>query len=684
MIYQADSRPNFSYYTTRALKSEITICQMICDFTSTLKIKIPLVYQAIWISWISLILVNVTICQGQNLQFDNRQRLAQDLDKIEGYYKLCQKIIKPHHRSKTTLQRENQFFQSFNNVAFHSLIYDINGREIAKLSAGDRIVVSLKEISPSFLNAVLAIEDQRFYQHQGIDTNALKRAAIKNIKAKRIIQGGSTITQQLVKQLCTDQKRVLQRKVYEYLLVKEIEQRYTKNDILFMYVNYVYFAHKNYGVEAAANYYFDKKAKNLTIAESTLLAGIIAAPAKYSPIMNPKKAKARHLRVLKALDRFMSIGRPGIIGDYKRLHQDFWQQYHQKRISIEKRSKSQKYALPNIRRDLKQQLIKTLIKQLNINRQKAIALLYTRGWKIYTTIDFNIQKKAEKTISQVLTKLRKLLYNKNKVLFSDLENIQGVLLTLNPKNGFISAMVNGDNQRYPRRAFNHKRSLGGLLRPLCYLAASDNGLTAVKHKPAKQLVYHYGNAISTMIGQSLNLSKGEVERRFNTKLIQNNDLTMSPYEVTRLYAMLANCGQRVKTRFILKIKNMFGEVIDLNTADSRIEEAKKNSQIVSKKSACMLIKMLLRESNSANSYKKLNKSFLDFDMAVLNVSTEKFRDYWLVGFSPELCTVIWLGHDNKKSLLGIGQNVVNTWGDEFLINLPGYKEKKNSKNVPLF
>ncbi|MBU1077880.1 MAG: PBP1A family penicillin-binding protein [Spirochaetes bacterium] len=426
-------------------------------------------------------------------------------------------------------------------------LYDINGRLISEYFIEQRKIISIDLVPRHFIEALIAVEDQSFYTHKGINFQGIIRAFIVNILSGYIKEGGSTLTQQLSKTLFTSRKRSYFRKIKEVWYALQMEKIYTKEEILEFYFNEMYFGHGAYGIEAAAKLYFDKPTDKLTLAEGTLLAGLPAAPNKYSPLRNPVLSMKRHWKV------FKNMASSGIIEkkEAKESYYDFWRSYQSKIIS------------PNIslwktRLD-KAPYFTEYIRQ-KVEEEFGTSTIYEEGLKIYTTLDLDYQTAAQEAMFSKLKEQNELYYNSINIIkkhfdknFTDLislfglmldyskinqlsnlkeinrfnnvfkknivdnmdmvsllfglddvqkfinnyrvkttkklkgKKVEGALISIEPQTGQIAAMVGGSgfsSENQMNRAVQSRRQIGSAFKPFVYIAALDTG----KYTPATTFI----------------------------------------------------------------------------------------------------------------------------------------------------------------------------------------------------
>jgi len=267
-------------------------------------------------------------------------------------------------------------------------IYDFHGRIISEFSFEKRELIAYHEIPKNLVNALVAMEDQNFWTHYGVDPLAILRAFLRNLRAGRIVEGGSTLTQQLAKDLFTTRKRTLARKIKETVLALKIERFFSKEEILEMYVNQMYLGHGSYGIEIAASVYMQKHARDLSLAESALLVALLKAPAKYSPFLNPEAARRRHTAVLRRMIQSGYVSED----DARLAYTEFWTHYGSR---LRRGSPSVFFTrvdrAPYFTEYIRQKLEKKFGKSF-----------YSTGYDVYTTLDLRVQKKAREVLREGL------------------------------------------------------------------------------------------------------------------------------------------------------------------------------------------------------------------------------------------------------------------------------------------
>lgn len=532
--------------------------------------------------------------------------------------------------------------------AASSQIFDAKGKLITTVhSVENRLPVSLTKIPKDLQNAFIAAEDARFYQHIGIDPRGILRAVWSNISDRGVSEGGSTITQQLARNALLSQERTLKRKIQEAFLALQIEQKYSKDEILEMYMNQIYFGQGAYGVQAASQIYFGKKVEDLTLAEAAMIAGLPQSPNYYSPRNNMKAAKERQATVL---DQMVKYG------------------YIDQAAAVQAKAKEIKLASPAAS-NRASYFIDYILQQM-IDKYGADAV-YKEGMMIYTSLDLDMQAAAERAMKQLPTS-----YTEK----SGIKQPQGALVAIEPQTGHIKAMVGGRGNDQFNRAVQAERQPGSAFKPFVYLAAIESGMSAATRIDDKAISFgswspsnydgrfHGTVSMRTALEQSYNVVAVKLANHVGvdkplyyaqqmgiSTLVMSgrtNDrnLAMSlggltrgvtPLEIASAFGVLANHGVRVEPVSILKVIDRTGKVLEQATP--------KEKQVVSEKSAYILTDMmkgvLTRGTGGAANIGR--------PAAGKTGTTSENKDAWFVGFTPDLTASVWIGNDNEGNLPGI-------------------------------
>src|ERR1700731_2044078 len=492
--------------------------------------------------------------------------------------------------------------------------------------------VSLKDLPPYLPRAFIAIEDRRFYSHYGVDPIGIARAEVANILHRGVSQGGSTLTQQLAKNLFLTQERTLQRKLQEVELALWLERKHSKAEILELYLNRVYFGSGAYGVEAAAQRYFGKSAKSVTLAEAAMLAGLVKSPSRLAPNRNPEGAEKRAQTVLTAMAeaRFItnaqaqaSIGHPS---------------YNMRAAGA---------GTINYVADWIGEVLDDLIGQID---QSVV---------VETSIDPKLQGVAEAAVIDELA-AKSVKFNVS----------QGALVAMTP-DGAVRPMVGGRNyaESQYNRAVTAKRQPGSAFKPFVYLTAIEAGLTPetirqdapldVKGWKPENYSHEYFGAVT--LTQALAMSLNTVAVRLglevgpknlggtahrlgiSSKLEANASIALGTSEVslTELvgaYAPFANGGQGVSPHVVTKIRTETGKLLYARQPDQL-------GQVIEPRNVAMMNTMMQETLLSGTAH----KAELPGWMAAGKTGTSQdFRDAWFIGYTANLVTGVWLGNDDNS------------------------------------
>jgi membrane peptidoglycan carboxypeptidase len=550
------------------------------------------------------------------------------------------------------------------------LIYDRNGNLLADVGyQGDhRIVVPLAYISPNLIDATIAIEDHSFYSNAGVDPTAIFRAALTDYVSHGIKQGGSTISQQLVKQLYIGPfaQDTLQRKAKEAVLALELNRKYTKNQILEMYLNTIFYGSQTYGIEAAARSYFQTDAHDLTLAQASMLAGLPQAPTLYNPLLNFETAKKRQHEVLGAMVQYHFITQ-------KQADDAF-----ATKLTIY--PPINKYQAPYF----VDYVLKTLRQQYNIVPSDR------RGYRVYTTLDLNLQHIAEKVVHDQIAQ-KGNYYN-----FHD-----AALVSEDPRTGEILAMVGGNNYNSPGGWINMAdtpRQPGSTFKIFTYTAAiasrKFNMITPILDAPLVfptwggvsgfepyiplnyDLRYHGVLPLKMAMGNSLNIPAIKVELRVGiqnvlntaramgvTSLTQPDDhyslsLTLGGYEVTPLDMLtgastLADMGVKHMPDPFISIQNAAGQNVFV------YDPNKNATRAVSAQVSYILAAIMSDDRNRCLEFGCGGDLTLPGrKVAAKTGTTQDFHDNWTLGFTPTLATAVWVGNPNNKPLANNSTGIV--------------------------
>lgn len=560
-----------------------------------------------------------------------------------------------------------------------SYIYDINGTLLYSLhDEANREVVDINDVSPHLKRALLAVEDSYFYTHNGINPSSVGRALMANMEAGSTVEGGSTITMQLVKNLFLTPERAVSRKLAEAVLALRLEQIFSKDEILEMYLNQVYWGHNNYGVETAAQSYFNKSAKDLTLPEAAMMAGLIQAPENYSPFNNYQYTKQRQTI---ALNRMRQLG---------------W-------ITPEEEAAAK--AAPLMVGEIKsfRSSIAPYVTEAAVQELKARfgnEAVVKGGMRVQTTIDLGLQRKAEEVVQRHHARIARM---------AD----QMALVAIDPRTHFVKAMVGGVN--YQDSQFNRVtqayRQPGSAFKPFVYYAAFATGRytpaslvadTPVSYPdgyrsysprnydggfmgniPIRLALEVSRNVPAVKLGQAVGVNQIiEVCRTLGIKSpmqpvtsLPLGAVDLSPMEMAGAYATFASNGWYADPTFIVQVSDSSGNVVLDNTP---------RPQLVLDPWATASLTDVLQGVVARGTGKAAQ---IDRPVAGKTGTTDSQRDVWFVGYVPQLATAVWVGNDNYAPLRAGatgGTYAAPVWRDFMqaaLVNVPVEAFKRPSDFV---
>jgi 1A family penicillin-binding protein len=526
-------------------------------------------------------------------------------------------------------------------------IYDIKGKELASLHGeANREVVKLDKISPTLKRAVLAMEDSHFYMHHGINPNSVGRALLMNWERGTVVEGGSTLTMQLVKNLFLRPERKFSRKVAEAVMAIRVEQIFTKDQILEMYLNQIYWGHNNYGIQTASQSYFAKSADKLNLAESAMLAGLIQSPEEYSPFVNKEVAKQRQSLVL---SRMRDLGWITASEEEAARKQP---------LKIGKLTSWESSQLPYI--------TEAVVNELNERFGRDAVL--KGGMRVQTTIDYKFQRMAEETIRRAHDNLR------YRGLYPD----QVALAAVDPRTHFVKALVGGIS--YEKSQFNRavqaRRQPGSSFKPFVYYTAFATG----KYSPESTVIdapvsyrdgdgwyspQNYGGGFSgamsirtalinstnipaVKIGKAVGLDKViETCRTLGIKSpmepvtsLPLGAIGVTPLEMAGGYATFASNGWYSEPTVIVRVTDSGGNVLLDNTPKPRL--------VLDPWAAASLNSVLQGVVSGGTG----TAAQIGRPAAGKTGTTSSERDVWFVGYVPQLAAAVWIGNDDNRPLGG--------------------------------
>ena len=544
---------------------------------------------------------------------------------------------------------------SSTELAQTSVVYDANGNVVDELyGVQNRYVVPLEKIDPTLHDAVISIEDHRFYEHRGLDFEAIGRAAVENIQSLSIREGGSTITQQLIKNTYIAQEQRLipsfERKFAEASLAWQYEEEHSKEEILEQYLNTVYFGANAYGAEAAARTYFNKKAENLTLPESALLAGIIQLPGLYDPFIDPKTAKDRRNVVL---DRMLEYGYIT-----KKEHDEAVKADLVLSRGRVEHENDNEYFLNAVRKELAEEY--------------GDETVYEGGLEIHTTLDPRLQEMANTAVDSIVD--------------PEAGDPSAALVSVDPATGAVRAMVGGsdfDQVKFNLATQAHRQA-GSSFKPFVYAEAIEQGISPETTYVSEHLEVPMGLYEDTYVVDNYDfIERGPItlERAMadsdNTVFVQlaldiglenvvekahemgiMSDVEaypstaigglgkgVTPLEMASAYSTLPNQGVHMKPYLVERVTK------EENSEEIVVEEHRlRDEQALTRDEAAVVTQALRRviTDGTASYYHDLDAE-IGRSSAGKTGTTNNFVDAWFIGFIPQLSTSVWVGYPDERT-----------------------------------
>ena len=533
-----------------------------------------------------------------------------------------------------------------------SYVYDIKGRLLTTYHEEEhRTVIPLTQISPQLKRAVLAIEDSNFFTHNGISPMGIVRATKVNLESGEVAEGASTITMQLVKNIFLSPERKFSRKLSEAVLAIRVEQILTKDQILESYLNNIYWGHNNYGAETAAKSYFNKSAKDLNLAESAMMAGIIQAPEAYSPFINYAVAKKRQALVLE---------RMAILGW---ITPEEAEKARKEPLLVGKPTAWQQSKLPYVTDAVKLELIERFGQQT----------VTKGGLNVQTTIDYELQKKGEEIVQKAYRRIRSRGVRADQI----------ALVAIDPRTHFVKTIVGGIDYKESQfnRVIQSRRQPGSSFKPFVYYTAFASG----KYSPSSSISnvsksyrdgtggtyrpQNYGGSfgggnvsIIEALSKSLNIPAVVIGQRVGlNKVIETcrllgiesplspvislplGPIGVTPMEMARAYATFASNGWQSETTMILKVSDSMGNTM--------LDNSPKPKLILNEWATASLTTTLRRVLQPGGTAPYAN---IGRPAAGKTGTTSNEKDVWFVGYVPQLSVAVWIGNDDFSRTLGRG------------------------------
>lgn len=560
-----------------------------------------------------------------------------------------------------------------------SLIFDREGNEIGRFSSEIRQVISLDQMPAHLINATIAIEDSRFYQHFGIDPRGFARAMWRNVRNRRIVEGGSTITQQLAKNEyfmgVSGPARTYYRKMHEAIYAIKLERTYTKDEILERYLNRIYFGHGRFGVEAAAQYYFNKSAMDLDLAEAALLVGIPRGPAIYSLRDYPENANKRKNDILARMEE---------LGYISAEERDEAQAQNLEAAQLQERAVRASHFRQRVENEVRD-IIKGIF--AGMGDQEVNNIIYNQGLQIVTTLSLSAQSAAEQIVQERGQALREIN-----------PNIQGALVALDPSTGGITAIVESIELTGTYRRADKTYNLGSSFKGVLYAAALENGYTASstvlcaetaypnpggRPDPYRPTDFDGGwhnrelrirealevscNIVAVSVANDIGREKFlEMVARLNPRMREQNigkanELQLplgpkaTPLNLTAAYAPFVNGGFSVQPHSVTEIRDASGLVL---------YRAWPNTQPVLDDRLSYIVTNMLQGVQGVRG--------MPFDAAGKTGTSDDMNTVF-VGYTSDMVATVFFGYDNPSEATSVGNAVsvaAPAWRD-FMIRFYG-------------
>jgi penicillin-binding protein 1B len=526
-----------------------------------------------------------------------------------------------------------------------------------------RRLVRLTQIPPAFIDAILAAEDHRFYEHHGLDPIRIVKAAWINLHSGHVVQGGSTLTQQLMKNFFLTQKRDWHRKIKEALMAYIAESRYSKEEILENYLNDIYLGQRGqegiYGVWEASEYYFSKVPRDLTIGEMATIAGMIRSPNRYNPLRHPEAARKRRDEVLELMLVDGYIGRAALavaMAEPMETRETFTE------------NNDAPYFVDYVKHELAERY--------------PPEVLTGEGLRVFTTLDVHTEKVAERAVQVSLAKLEAKHPRLRRKELSD--RLEAALVAIEPQSGKLRAMVGGRDYRASQfnRVVQSHRQPGSIFKPVTYLAALEETISGEgRFRPTSMIdderfTWYYGGGLSWTPSNYKNRYFGEVTLQFALEESLNSatsrlahevglhriremarklgfgdlppypsivlgGMEVTPMQVARAYAILANGGLEVPPYAVTAVEDREGRVIEGHEI--------KAEQVLPANLAYEMDYMLQQVIKHGTGHDAIKAGFKRAAAGKTGTTNDE-KDAWFAGFTPDLLAVVWTGFDKKEEL----------------------------------
>ncbi len=572
--------------------------------------------------------------------------------------------------------------------AMATQVYSSNGEILHSFFTSNRAYTPYDRIPSHVIDALLSREDRSFYDHWGINLMGIARAIIVDIREMAIVEGGSTLTMQLAKNLYFGREQTFTRKIKEALTAIQIEKTYSKNEILEMYLNVNDFGNNAFGIQAAARRYFDKPVEDITVDEAALLIGILKGTTRYSPIRHPERAKHQRNVVLSTM----------VSNDM--LSKEAFDSLKQKPLGLNLNDPNEMKTAPYFTEFIRRQL-NSLQDSLGVN-------IYEDGLRVYTTLNTKFQHYMEKAVEKHIDAVQQRVRNQRAFrelqetlsdsAFNEVTTVQIAFTALNPHNGHILAMIGGRDFSKSKfnRATQARRQPGSAFKPFLYTAAIDNGFSPVDqylNQPTveinpdgtrwtpenydksvgglttlREALYRSLNLVAVRLIADVNprnvaryakaLGLSTQIRPFSSLALGSSEVI--PLELTAAYGTFANNGLLVEPIGIIRIEDRNGNIIYRDTP--------RPSEALSPETAHIVRDMMEDVVRRGTGYALIRDYGLyNLPLAGKTGTTNDFTDAWFVGYTPDIAASVWVGLDDPQMSLGPGMTgsvaALPMWGE---------------------
>lgn len=626
------------------------------------------------------------------------------LNKLSRYKQL---IDRTEDIRKGRMMGKEEIDLSAKVVDIPTRIYDRNDEIIGEFFEQKREIIPFDEIPEWLVKGVVASEDRDFYKHNGMNFRGIGRAILINIASFRLVQGGSTITQQLAKVLFTDMDRSLKRKIYEMFCALEIEKKYDKQDIISMYLNLIYFGNGAYGVEATSKMFFGVSARELNETECAAIVATISNPKFYSPLNNLPASVKKTKRILDSMIDAGYMKKDTAESGYKNYLKKWNVKFDKDGRAVSSKIGSFIYSTYRVNRSpfFNEMIRRVLVEKFGEDVVKK------GGLSVYTTIDGARQDAAVASLKRgILSQRNYHIANSKKIKVRvkaeaearKAENIEGALVSINPYTGEIISYVGG----YEFSVSNQfdsvsqvKRQPGSSFKPVVYLAAieskdvtpstifvDEKTVFDGKYSPENSDAKYLGNVtvrealkrslnivtvkilqktgydrVMNFISKSLNIEGSELKSRFGRTLsLALGAYEISPMEAAILHSVIANGGDYVKPYGIKYVKDYNGNTVWNNETEviKEIDERRRDTGKIADSSACAVVVSMMRgvfEENGTASWIMKDKR-IKFQIAGKTGTSSNYSDAWFAGYTSNLVTIVWVGNKEGSVTMGSGRS----------------------------